>query len=86
MNMRKMLKFVFLAAVVAVGINSPVLAARWSDGRNAYGMTTRDGLNAYGMVAHDGLNGYTRVPHQDLNSPLLDGGGSSGYNAEEKLH
>jgi hypothetical protein len=38
------------------------------------------------MVTRDGLNAYARVPHQDLNSPQFNGGGSSGYNAGEKIH
>jgi hypothetical protein len=70
-------RFAFLAALVAIG-SSPVLAAQsrdWPDGQNSYGMVTRDGLNAY-----------ARVPHQDLNSQQFNGGGSSGYNAGEKIH
>jgi hypothetical protein len=81
--MSKTSKFAFLAALVATSIISPVLAAQsrdWSDGRHAYGMVTRNGLNAYGMVTHNGPE------HQDLNSPLLNGGGSSGYNGDEKIH
>jgi hypothetical protein len=59
MNMSNKLKLAFLAAVSAVigAISSPVLAAKWPDGRNAYGMVTRDGLNAD-----------ARIPHPDLNS------------------
>ena len=64
------LKLAFLATLVAIGISSPVLAARWPDGRHAYGMITRDGLNAY-----------ARVQHRDLNSPQFNGGGSNGYDA-----
>lgn len=69
--------FAFLAALAAIAI-SPVLAAQsrdWPDGRNAYGTVTRDGRNAY-----------ARVQHQDLYSPLLNGGGSTGYNSHEKIH
>lgn len=87
--MNKTSTFAFLVAVTAIGIGSPVLASQsrdWRDGRNAYGMVTRNGLNAYGMVTRNGLNAYAKVPHQDLYSPLLNGGGSSGYNAAEKIH
>jgi hypothetical protein len=44
-NMRKMLKFVFLAAAVGIGISSPVLAADYNDpglnggGSNGYNAT-----------------------------------------------
>jgi hypothetical protein len=84
MNMSNKLKLAFLAAVLAVigAISSPVLAAKWPGGWNAYG----DGRNAYDMVTRDGLNAYARVPHPDLNSPQFNGGGSSGYNADEKIH
>jgi hypothetical protein len=78
MNMHSRSKFAFLAAVVAIGgISSPVLAAPgdWPDGRNDYGMVTRDGRNAYAMM-----------PHEDSNSSAFTGGGSSGYNAGEKIH
>ncbi len=66
--MSKTSKFAFLAAVVAIGISSPVLAQSRDDGRNTYGLV--NGRNAYDMV----------VP-QDWNSPASTGGGSSGYNA-----
>jgi hypothetical protein len=71
-------KFAFLAAVVAIGgISPPVLAAPgdWPDGRNNYGMSTRDGRNAHAMISHE-----------DSNSSVFTGGGSSGYNAGEKIH
>ena len=67
--MSNKLKLAFLAALVATGISSQVLAAKHPDGRHAYGMVT------------PGLNAYARVLHRDLNSPQFDGGGSNGYDA-----
>jgi len=49
-NTRKMLKFVFLAAVVAIGISSPVLAAGY-DGYDDPGL---NGGGSSGYNAHLG--------------------------------
>jgi hypothetical protein len=48
--MRKMLKFVFLAVVVAIGISSPVLAA----GYDAYDNPGLNGGGSSGYNAHLG--------------------------------
>ena len=74
--MKKTSKFAFLAAVVAIGISSPVLAKQsraWPDARNTYRMDMRDARNAY-----------TRG--DDLYSMVFTGAGSSGYNRTEKIH
>lgn len=84
--MNRTSKFAFLAALVAIGISSPVLASQRPGGRSIYGAVPREGRIAHGIVTRNGLNAYARVPQQDLNSPLLDGGGSSGYNMDEKFH
>ena len=48
--MRKILKFVFLAAVVAIGISSPALAA----GYDAYDNPSLNGGGSNGYNAHVG--------------------------------
>lgn len=78
--MNKTSKCTFLAALVAISLGSPVLAAHWQNGRAAQVTNNRDGLNAYGMVTSGGQNAY------ENSSPRLNGGGSSGYNAGEKVH
>lgn len=78
--MNKTSKWTFLAALVATSVGSPVLAAHWRDGRIAQATNDHDGLAAYGMVRGAGLNAY------ENSSPRLNGGGSSGYNAGEKVH
>ena len=74
--MKKTSKFAFLAAVVAIGISSPVLAKQsraWPDVRNTYRMDMRDTRNAY-----------TRG--DDFYSMVFTSAGSSGYNRTENIH
>jgi len=87
MTMRKILKFVFLAAVVAISISSPMLAADYNDPAFNGGGRSRSGLHAFAGAprAHvrSGLRAFDMAPGTAFgpDSPSMTGGGSIGYNS-----
>jgi hypothetical protein len=63
-NMSKTSKVAFVAAVVAIGISSPVLAQSRDDGRNAYGMVPHEDSNSPAFTG-GGSAGYNTYQERD---------------------